>query len=393
MKYIVFAIVLLTTACITPPKQVLPSLVTENPDPPIFENTTFGNNPSVVSLEQVYELSDAQKHHFLNYFESAEQGTNDPNRRIYNYLQQYLSGFGFFASTLTASEALLINKGNCLSLAILTKALANIAEVDVAYQLVATPAIYEKAGDLILKSQHVRTLLFNPKQEVEKGYFVLTRGYITVDYFPVAGSRLLRSVDENEFYAMYYQNKAAEALIKNDFHLTFWLIKKALEVNKNDSQAINMMAILHEQTGSQQQAEILYLHGLKYANEKFSLLHNYHLLLVRLNKTDEAALIVEQLAKYKHRDPFKWISLGEEKYTEGDFSSAISYFKKASRLADYLHEPYVGIAKAELSRGNLNRAKRAIKKAVDKANKNRTTSFYQKKYDTLSELVERFEKL
>ena len=393
MKYIVFAIVLLTTACITPAKQVLPSLVTENPDPPIFEDTTFGNNPSVVSLEQVYQLSDDQKHHFLNYFESAEQRTDDPNRRIYNYLQHYLSDFGFSANTLTASEALSNDQGNCLSLAILTKALANIVGVEVAYQLVATPAIYEKAGDLVLKSQHVRTLLFAPKQTVKDNYFMLTRGHITVDYFPVAGSRLLRSVDENEFYAMYYQNKAAEALINNDSHLAFWLLKKALEVNKNDSQAINMMAILHDQSGSPQQAEILYLHGLKYGHEKFSLLHNYHLLLVRLNKRDEAVLIAEQLAKYKHQDPFKWISLGEEKYTEGDFSSAISYFKKASKLADYLHEPYVGIAKAELSRGNLIRAKRAIKKAIDKANKNRTTSFYQKKYDSLSELVERFEKL
>jgi len=116
-----------------------------------------------------------------------------------------------------------------LSLAILTKSLSNLADVKISYQLVETEPVYQKEGNIIVSSQHIRTTIFKPP--FSDGKIVYFPSQTTIDYFPTYNSRVLRTVDEEEFFSMYYSNKATEAILKNDFNLAYWYVKNALVNN------------------------------------------------------------------------------------------------------------------------------------------------------------------
>jgi len=169
-----------------------------------------------------------------------------------------LDQFNYYSDTYTATDSLLENKGNCLSPAILTKALADLVDVEVGYQLVETAPVFKKEGNIILSSQHIRTMLFSPDTSDSNGW-VLFRGRIIVDYFPTYSSHILREVDEDEFTSMYYTNKAAESMLRQDNNLTYWYLNKALKLKPTHSIAINMMALLHQKVGYPDYAERLFL--------------------------------------------------------------------------------------------------------------------------------------
>ncbi len=390
MRHFMFITFLLLTGCISRSPENLNSSdlnTFAEPSPPILSDSYFGKQQDIISIDKVFTLTPEQRADFLTFINDPGKQNIYPNKRVYDYLQMHLVEFGFYADTLTASESLDSDLGNCLSLAILSKSLASIAEVEIAYELVSTPPIFQKEGDVILGSQHVRTLLYEPKRKREHGFLFQWRNRIAVDYFSIDDSKFLRRISENEFNAMFYNNKAAEALINDDVNTAFWYSKGALKSNYNDSHAINMMAILHEKIGQDAQAEKIYQHGIRYNKINFDLISNYYLLLQRLDKINEANQIAHLLKQFEQPDPFKWIKQGDKKYEEGDYVSAVLFYKKAIKIADYLHEPYFGIARVEFLRGNLGRSRKAMEKALNNAKRNNKISLYQTKLQLLSEMM------
>lgn len=379
-----FILTLFITACTTP---VVLTDMDKRPDIPLLDNSYFGGSQNIISVSEIYQLSEQNKKEFLAVFNSNKYKHTLPNKRIYYYLKDILSELNYYSKTLTANEVITHKWGNCLSLAIATKALADIAGVEIRYELVSTPAIFQREGDVILVSQHLRTVLLDPREDIDSGFQPLWRGSIRVDYYPDGDSKLLRRVSETEFFSMYYQNKAAEALTKQDFKQAFWLLKSSLDLNRYDSNTINMLAIIHGQMGYEDMKEEIFKYGMKYGKEDFGLLSNYHKLLISAGRDEEAKKLAVQLMKFRNPDPYKWIRLGDEEFQTGNFSKAIYYYKKATKEADYIHESYAGISDSYYSMGKLVSARNAMKKALKKAKKPETVILYQMKFDTLSELV------
>ncbi len=63
--------------------------------------------------------------------------------------------------------------------------------------------------------------------------------------------------------------------------------------------------------------------------------------------------------------------------------------RKTIKMASYLHEPYVGIARSQYSLGKLRAAQRAMKKAIDNTHNKITMESYQTKYNILSKLLKK----
>lgn len=357
------------------------------PLPKLLGPSYFGERQIVVPVEDVYLLTDEQKQHFLKEFNSERQQSVDPHRRIYRYLESHLNDFNYYSNTVIASESLARKKGNCLSLAILTKSLADIAEVDLAYQLVETEPVYKKEGNIVVTSQHIRSVLFAPTQETEEGWFLVFRGRIYIDYFPTYNTHMLREVDEAEFESMYYTNMAAEFMIQGNDNKVYWYLKKSLELKPNASQAINMMALLHERVGYPDYAERLYQFGLQHATDDLDLLNNYHSLLKKQNRIEDAKNIAQEIGRRNDANPYQWISLGNTAYNTKEYTKAIRYYRKASELAPYLHEPFAGIARAKIQQKKPGQAANTIKKAINKVRDEQTRKMYRAKLNMLTELL------
>jgi len=387
---------MLTTACTTVPKVAkTPTPVVEEkiPYPPVLDGSFFGDEIEIIENSEVYDLTEEQKNDFLEHFHDRKNRTINPHKRVYEFLESRLDSFDYYSDTSNASESLKQNKGNCLSLAILTKSLADLADIDIDYQLVETEPVFQKEGNLLVSSQHIRTVLFDPIA-VKPGNFSFSISRIIIDYFPTYNSRILRKVEEDEFFSMYYSNKATEALLQNNINQSYWYLRKALELKPNDSNAINIMAVIHERAGYADYAEELYLFGIRYAKSKISqeqqyldLLNNYHALLKRQNRDEDAALIEKRIGRRQVPNPFKWISMGNTAYNNRDFSKALSYYRKASKLAPYLHEAHAGIARAQFEMGHRKSAKQSLEKALKNSHKNNIRDMYQKKIEMLRQLI------
>ncbi len=351
------------------------------PSPP-FENL-FKNPVVIEPVEKIFKLSDVQKQDFFSYYNSINNRSLTPVNRVVHFLREHLKTFKYHSDTLVATQTFAENRGNCLSLAILTRALAKISEVHISYQLVDTPPLYLRDGGIVLSSRHVRAILHHSRLNLSKSTFSFNKGSVIIDYFPSRGTRTLRTIDENEFFSMYYLNKAAEALVEANYELAYWLTRTALALKPDDGQAINTMAVIHERMGHFESAEKLYRYGLKYGQEKLLLLSNYHQFLNKQNRTDEAQLIAAKLKKYEQHNPFKYIDLANKLFSSKDYSSALHYYKKAAKVADYLDEAYAGIAKSQYMLGYKKRALRSLKKALQRSQRDKSTALYQAKYKLL----------
>jgi len=350
-----------------------------------FNSDLFGEQPEIISVEEIFNLSDEQQKAFLRYFKSPIRQYTLPHERVSSYLQNITMDFGYQGETFTAHEALQSTSGNCLSLAILTTALAKLAAVELEYQLVDSVPVFESHDNIVYKGQHVRTKLSSSEMQVSEVTLAMKRKSVLIDYFPTEGTRFVSNISEDEYVAMYYNNLASEAIAREDYNAAFWLLKKVLELVPGDPGAINAMAVVHRRVGDLAKAEAIYQYGIEHLDDKVSVLRNYRILLEKQGRLDEVAQINRQLTVLDDHSPFDWLHAGHNAYSEGNYQEAVLLYRKAVKIAPYLHEGHAGMAKAYYMIGNRQRAEREFRNALENSQRPSTRSMYEAKLMVLSQ--------
>ncbi|WP_308366779.1 MULTISPECIES: tetratricopeptide repeat protein [unclassified Microbulbifer] len=350
----------------------------------VFSNEGFGERPVIPGPDAIHRLDEEQRRHFLGYLHSPGNAATPVHRRVYYYLESLTTGFDYHGETFTASEALAANSGNCLSLAILTTALAELAGIEIGYELVDAPPVFELNGSIVAKGIHVRSILYDPEWAPSEENWVLSARGIKIDYFPSKRERFIRNLSGNGYMAMYYRNIAAEAIIAGDYSKAYWYSRESLQYAPDHSEALNMLAVVNGRVGNEDEAEEIYLYGIAHAEEKLSLLKNYRVLLSRAGRDAEAEKIQEQLNRMDDPSPFHWFQLARSAYDDREYSRAIGYFKRALELAPYLHEVHLGLAQAYYRAGRLRSAEASLERAMEKSYRVSTRSLYEAKLEALN---------
>lgn len=351
----------------------------------VLQSDLFGEPPSVKSTAEIHELSDEQRFEFQRYFHDSRNRNTAPHKRVSDYLVSITAGFNYRGETYTASEALEHSAGNCLALAILTTALTKLANVEVEYQLIDSAPVFESRGNHIRRSLHVRSLLVDPTWVPPEGFLVWSRPGITVDYFPSRFMRFVRNIDEQEYFAMYYRNIAANAIEDQDLSKAYWLLMESLDLSPDSLESLNMLAIVFDRAGDRSKSEEIYKYGIQHAQRQVSLLRNYGIFLRREGRTAEAEEVEAMLAEQDEPNPFDWIYAGQEAYRDGEFTRAIGLFRKSVQLAPYLHEGHFGLARAYYQLGNMKRAEQELEQALTNAVGSSARKMYEVKLAALSE--------
>ena len=211
------------------------------------------------------------------------------------------------------------------------------------------------------------------------------RSGLLIDYFPTRGARFVANITEAEYIAMYYNNLASEAIARGDNDTAFWLLKKALELTPDAAGAINSMAVVHRRAGDLDKAEEIFEYGITHLDDKVGLLRNYRVLLEQQGRHGDIARINRELAQIDDPNPFDWLHAGHGAYSEGNFREAVLFYRKAAKIAPYLHESYAGMAKAYYMIGDRQRAERAFKNALENSQRSSTRSMYEAKLMVLSQ--------
>lgn len=351
----------------------------------IFDDAQFGPPPPIVTSYEIFMLEPGQSRRFLHYFHDPYRAPIPAHQRVANYLDLITSDFHYDGDTLTAAATLERGSGNCMSLAILTTALADLADVEIAYQLMDSPPVYQAVGEVIYKGVHARSILYDPAWRSDEDTVVFRRPGIRVDYFPSGGERLIGNLPRNQFIAMYYSNLAADALAVGDLPLAYWLVRKTLEFDPRSTAAINLLAVVHRRSGDVQQAEDVYRFGIDHLPNQVSLLRNYRILLTDLGRLDEARDIDIRLDRLDQPNPFDWIHAAQQAHREGRYSEALSLYERAIDIAPYLHEGYFGMARSHLELGDHAQAETDLARALERTSKTSTRMLYKAKLMTLRE--------
>jgi len=347
-----------------------------------FDTRLFGERPNIVEDADLFELRESQELAFLDFFHDPAEQATLPHERIYDYLLLATSDFDYHSETRTASQALDSSSGNCLSLAILTTALANLANVEAGYQLIDSTPVFERRGNVVSKAIHVRSILYDPTWEPEQeNVEAWKRPGIRFDYFPedTERARLIGNLSSAAYVAMYYSNVAGEAIATGDIDTAFWYLRESLEQEPENTIALNMLAIVYRRAGDEGMAEQIYKYGIDSLPENVSFLRNYRFLLNSQGRNAEAESISRSLAKLDDRNPFNWVNAGRSALADGEYREAIKYFKQALEFAPYLHEAYALMAIAHLRMGDKVRGERELKHALEYAQRQTTRSLYQAK--------------
>jgi Tfp pilus assembly protein PilF len=350
-------------------------------EPPhrMFENDLFGQAPDIIAANDVYRLSDEQQRRFLAYFRDPLRANVAAHERVYGYLETATTGFDFSGDTYTATVALERVSGNCLSLAILTTALADLADVEIAYQLTDSVPVFESHGKVIYKGVHARSILYDPAWTPEENMLMIGRPGIRVDYFPSGTERFNSNLSKGQFIAMYYSNLAADAIAAGELSTAFWLLRKSMEFAPDSAAAVNMLAVVYRRAGDERKAEEIYRFGIEHMSDKVSLLRNYRILLTQQRRFDEVDVIGAKLARLEDPNPFDWVHAAQQAHDEGRYAEALTLYRKAVAIAPYLHEGYFGMARSYFELGDYLRAETELTRALERAGRESTRSLYQAK--------------
>lgn len=319
------------------------------------------------SDEELFSLTSEQEARFKSWFYASQRADIAPHKRLYEYLENYTYGFDYRGKTYTAAEAMALRAGNCLSLAMMTTALARIAGIETGYQKVNATPVFKKESDVLTLSHHVPTYLYDPTWQQQKNEIAFIRPRLVVDYFPNRYDVPGEALSEQQFIGMYFRNLAVEALVSDDINSAFWLAYRALRSAANDAENINLMAIVYRRAGLPDTAENFYRYGMLNAHNNTNLISNYALLLQQQGRVAEADNLQQKLLDYPDNNPYSWIKLGHEAWQKNNNQLAIHYYNKALKLAPYLDEIYFGLAKSLYRTGEYAKAAAAMQMAAEKS--------------------------
>ena len=384
----VLVLLFLLTAC----AGIEPHVISEPPF--AFENVElFGERPQIISVDEIHQLSPVQEQEFLEYFNAPFRQTTSAHRRLGNYLYHVTEGYAYHYDTYTAEQALELVRGNCLSLVILTTALAKLANVEIGYQLMDSSPVFQLQDTVVFKGTHVSSMLYDPNWGDENAESdtdsnelmrISRRPGIRIDYFSTGTERFIRNITERDYIAMYYRNLAAEAIAKEDYINAYWFTLASMEYEPDSSHAFNTMAVIHRRVGDVAKAEAIFQYGIENLDDKLSLLKNYRILLNEQQRFAEAEEIGREIEWLDDPSPFHWFHAARDSYDDGHYHEAIGFYKKVIDIAPYLHEAYLGLAQSYYQLGQLKAAEKQMQLALEGAHKQSTKSLYQAKLMSLS---------
>lgn len=349
----------------------------EQPAPPTPRHDLFGSAVEIPTFDELTQLTPAQEREFLDWFDAPEHAEVKPHRRIADFLETTLDDVDFNDRTSAAAAALAERQGNCLSLALVTTAVARVAGVDFDWQLTTRSPVYSSQGNVAYSANHVHTRLFDP---ADNSKIPLLRSRVLIDYFTSRPAWGGSTLENHQIIALTYQNLAAEALSANDVDRAFHLSLEGLEHDPGNPELYNIIGLLHKRKGAWKKAEAYYLHSLEVGGERLVTLRNLEQLLLARGRDADARKVARRIVALPDSDPFPLIELGDEALQHGRSMVALNYYDRARELAPYLPDVYGRIAIVHFQHGRINLAREAVSEALERSRGTDQNKFYQAKY-------------
>lgn len=292
--------------------------------------------------------------------------------------------------TRNAAQAFDARAGNCLSLAIVTGAMAKEIGLDVRYQSVDTGEHWERDGDLLELVGHVNVSVGMPVPKVRT--WGLNTDRWTVDFLPASDikGQVTRPISESRIAAMYMNNRAAEALARQRTDDAYWWIRSGVAADPSFFSLYNTLGVTYFRKGMPARAETALRFALSLAPDSSETWNNLADVLRRNGRAEQAAQILRQHPPSGAAALAAAIEGGMKANESGDYARALELFTRALRKSGDNHELHYLLAVTYLNLGDRRRAMAHLLEAEDNSTTARQRSIYASKVELLKSTTSSF---
>ncbi|TMN44889.1 tetratricopeptide repeat protein [Pseudoalteromonas sp. S2755] len=325
------------------------------------------NIQPVESYSEVFQLNKQIKAKLAQYFHNDEIGVKRA-KMLMAFLvnsgddsMSYLSG-----ANLTANQAFSNMNANCLSLSILTHAIARQVGLRTQFQRVHIPEYWDESQGYSLLTGHVNIKIFevdNTQDSVKTLY--VKPASVTVDFDPNSRAQHFSTsaIDTNTILSMFYNNKGAMEMINGDLDMAYSYYKAAIESDPYHDGAWGNLGILYRLTQQYDLAERAYNQALAINNDNRNALGNLAKLYYLTERDREAKVIETNIHNLRKDNPYYMLVLGNEAFKHGNLNRAKHFYQKAHQLDRSIHGSFFGLAKVAFEEGNREKAEYYLNKA------------------------------
>lgn len=366
---------ILLSACATKPVVQVPQQ--------LFDDGAFAPPRQQLGAEQIFAVTPAMRSYAQRI--AARKGGVETRRALFDalYRRDGLQLEYEATTTRTAAEAFEARHGNCLSLVIMTTALAEEMDVPVVLQTVASESSWSRSGSLYFNSGHVNLALGRLSRR-DRGWYG-PDDYLLIDFMPPVEGKEARAVpiDKATVVAMFMNNRAAEALTQGDIDEAYWWSRNAITAAPALPHPYNTLAIVYQRHGNPALAETALRHVLRSDPDNTVTLANLAQLLGESGRPAEAAAVKARLAQLQPYPPFYFLELGQKAMLAGDYAAARRLFERElARDPDY-HETHRALAAAAFELGDLKAAQAHLQRALAGSSTAVQQGLYTAKLDRL----------
>jgi len=340
-----------------------PPVAEQRPEP-LLADARFGPPTEPVSTDRVFEVSDAMRRYVQN--DIAQQlRTKGTQKGLIEALYQksQLKLEYDAAMTKTAAEAFATRSGNCLSLVIMTAALAKELRLPVYFQSAILDETWSRTGSLLFASGHVNITLGHRSLD---GGTSRDLKSTTIDFLPPEETRGMRTrgIDEQTVVAMYANNRAAEALIGGRIDDAYAWTREALRRDPSFMSGFNTLGVVYLRHGDIELAARAFEHVLASEPANTRALANMAETRERQGRSADALQLRARLAQIEANPPFHFFNLGMAAMKRNDYRSARDYFAREVARADYYHEFHFWLGVADWELGDVDAARKHLRIAM-----------------------------
>jgi len=258
--------------------------------------------------------------------------------------------------TRTVAEAWTEGKANCLSLTALFVSVCRSVGIRDEYAEAMNTNHWRKVGSIIQFERHVVALTALPPADDLIADFVpeLRKRY---------GTYLVAVIPEERFRALFYSNRAVEALTEGNLEEARIQAQRSLDADPKSSVGWNVLGVVYGAMDEKAMAEQSYLRAMELDPRDGAPVGNLEALLRESGRDQEAQKYREKAETVRKRDPYYHAYLAEEALGNRDVAEATARIRTALKILPREPDFLLLYARIKLSDGDVDGALKGIKEA------------------------------
>ena len=350
----------------------------------LLNDKLFAPASERINADDVFAISDAMKRYLKNdianllQVKGTQQGLIDALNSKNQLKVEYDS-----ATTRNAAETFDDRAGNCLSLVIMTAALARELGMTVQFQSVFVDESWSRSGDLYFTVGHVNLIVGKRHHDIKSK--IDDNVMITIDFNQPQENKRHHTwaIKEQTVIAMYMNNRGAEALARGQPNDAYWWVREAIRQDPDFLSAYNTLGVIYRRNGNTAEAEQALRYTLAREPANILFMSNLAMVLTDEGRINDAKALMDQVEKKRPFAPFHFFNLGTEAMQAGDFKTARDMFTRELARDPYNHEFHFWLAAALTRLGDLPLAKRHLGIAMEFSTTRRERDIYAAKLDRI----------